>query len=242
MTASCMILAAGRGSRLKELTAETPKPLVPVAGVRPLLRTLDLLHRSGHKSVVMNTSYLAEKLESVVGAECGDMHVMFSRETERLETGGGVKNALHLLHDDAFLVINGDVIWAEEETPILPILPKLFDPETMDALLLVVPRESAHAHTGKGDFFIDDDSKLAFRGEAVEAPYVYTGIQVLHPKFFDDLPHGCYSLVEGYRKAATKGRLYGLMYSGCWVDMGTPEGMEAAGKLLQRLGAAVVAA
>src|SRR5690606_38541160 len=145
------------------------------------------------------------------------MHVTFSRETDRLETGGGVKNALHLLHDDAFLVFNVDVIWAEDETPILPILSNIFDNETMVAFLLDVQRESAHAHTGKGDFFIDDDSKLTFRGEAAEAPYVYTGIQVLHPKFFDELPHGCYSLVEGYRKAAAKGRLYGLMYSGCWV-------------------------
>lgn len=242
MTATAMILAAGRGSRLKELTAETPKPLVPVAGVRPVIRTLDLLHRSGHSSVVMNTSYLAEKLEHEVSASCGDMHIMFSRETERLETGGGVKNALHLLQDDAFLVINGDVIWAEEEMPILPILPKLFDPETMDALLLVVPREAAHAHTGKGDFFVDDDGKLTFRDSAAEAPYVYTGIQVLHPQFFADLPHGCYSLVEGYRKAAAKGRLFGVTYGGCWVDMGTPEGMDAAAGLLQRLGAAVVAA
>ncbi|MBI1364202.1 MAG: NTP transferase domain-containing protein [Proteobacteria bacterium] len=235
MTTKVMILAAGRGTRLKELTANTPKPLVPVAGVRPLLRTLGLLDAHGVKDVVMNLHYLGNQIEQAVAESSLGLSVTYTREEMLLDTGGGIKHALPLLGDKPFMAINGDVIWDEENHPALQDLLKKFDGRRMDACLLVVPLKAATTHKGRGDFFIDGESRLTLRKPDQDAaPYVYTGIQILHPRFFDGLPDGPFPLVEGYRRAQEKGRLFGQVYEGTWVDMGTPEGMEAAARLLQK--------
>lgn len=242
---TAMILAAGRGTRLKHLTENMPKPLVPVAGVAPILRTLGLLEAAGYRKTVINTCYLAQMLEDVVSADIkarnSALELAFSREEVMLDTGGGVKNALPLLGDTPFLTVNSDLIWGEEQTPVLGAMPSLFDTHKMDALLLLMPREKAVTHHGMGDFFRADDGRLTLRGSAEHAPYVYTGIQMLAPRFFDGLEKQAFPLLEGYKKASDAGRLYGHVYTGPWVDMGTPDGMEAAAALLGRLGAAKVA-
>jgi MurNAc alpha-1-phosphate uridylyltransferase len=230
-----MILAAGRGTRLKELTANTPKPLVPVAGVRPLIRTLGLLESAGVRDLVINLHYLGGQIEQAVADAPHGLRVAYSREDMLLDTGGGIKKALPLLGEAPFIAINGDVIWDEEGHPVLADLLKKFDEKRMDACLLLVPLTSAPTHKGKGDFTMGADGRLTLRTATQDsAPYVYTGIQILHPRFFDALPSGAFPLVEGYRRAQEKGRLFGQVYTGTWVDMGTPDGMEAAARLLTR--------
>jgi MurNAc alpha-1-phosphate uridylyltransferase len=240
MSANVMILAAGRGTRLKELTANTPKPLVCVSGMPPLMRTLTLLGRQKFENVVINLHYLGEQIEQAVAEANLPLTVTYSREEMLLDTGGGIKNALPQLGEKPFLAINGDVVWDEDTHPVLQELLKKFDGRRMDACLLVVPTKVATTHKGKGDFSIDGEGRLSLRSaEQDTAPYVYTGIQVLHPRLFADLPDGPFPLVEAYRRAQSKGRLFGHVYNGTWVDMGTPEGLEAAVKLTQEQDAAV---
>ena len=229
-----MILAAGRGTRLKELTENTPKPLVPVAGVPPLVRTFGLLSRAGYGDVVVNACYLADQIDAAAEAarRTHGLAVHVSHEVAMLETGGGITNALPLLGDAPFVAINGDLVWGEEDTPILPELPQLFDATQMDALLVLVPKAAAPTHQGAGDFSMDAAGRLTHRGPASTAPFIYTGIQMLHPRLFKDAPQGSWKLVDAYHQAAARGRLFGVLYHGPWVDMGTPAGMEAAAALL----------
>lgn len=230
-----MILAAGRGTRLQELTQNTPKPLVPVAGVQPLRRTLSLLAYRGYTQAVVNAWYLADQIKAATQS-IQNPEVTVVEETSLLDTGGGVKNALPYLGNEPFLVINGDLIWSEEANPILAKLPGLFDPDKMDALLLLIPRENAQGYIKDGDFTMDDHGRLRFKTpEEAAAPYVYSGIQVLHPRVFNPCPKMAFSVTEAYRHAQDAGRLYGHVYDGEWVDMGTPEGMQAGAELLHRL-------
>ena len=229
-----MILAAGRGTRLQHLTVDTPKPMVTVGEVKPIERTMSLLHRAGYRKAVVNTCYLADKMEAQLKAHpCGlDVHI--SHEENMLETGGGIKNALPLIGSNPFVAINGDVVWGEESLPLLPLLPKLFNPDTMDGLLVLVPKEKALAHHGAGDFLMDEHGRLTHRGEEASAPFVYTGIQMLHPRLLDGASQAAFPLLPCYLTAAKKGRLYGYVYDGPWVDMGTPDGLVAADDLLRR--------
>lgn len=238
---STMILAAGRGTRLQELTADTPKPLVPVAGVKPLRRTLGLLAYRGYSQTVVNAWYLADKIKKEAESVQNPL-VTVIEESNLLDTGGGIKNALSHLGTDPFLVINGDLIWSEEATPILAQLPGMFDPEKMDALLVLIPLEHAQGYTKQGDFFMEEGGRLRLRQpDDGPAPYVYGCIQILHPRAFVGHDSSAFPLTDVYKTAASQGRLYGVEYTGEWADMGTPEGMQAAGRILGRIGSATVA-
>lgn len=244
MTTPAMILAAGRGTRLKELTKETPKPLVPVAGTTPFERSADLLAKAGYTSIYANAWYCGEQIVKTaerLNQNASGYTVKAIVEDELLDTGGGIKNAMkHFNNGNPFIAVNGDLIWSEETHPILKHLPGLFDDSKMDALLLLMPRERAMGYFKAGDFFLDLEEgettgKLRWREDAETAPYVYACIQILHPRLFEDMPEGPFSMTKIYRKASDAGRLYGVEYKGQWADMGTPEGMELAANMLKGL-------
>ncbi len=244
MTTPAMILAAGRGTRLKDLTQDTPKPLVPVGDITPFERSAGLLAKAGYNSIYANAWYCGEQIVKAAdrlnnaGLGCT---VTAIEEEELLDTGGGIKNAMKTFGDKVpFISVNGDLVWSEETHPILKHLPGLFDDSKMDALLLLVPREKAMGYFKDGDFFLDLEEgekvgKLRWRDGEPEAPYVYACIQVLHPRLFDGSPDTPFSMAALYRKASNEGRLYGVKYDGQWADMGTPEGMELAANMLQGL-------
>lgn len=227
-----MVLAAGRGTRLKHLTATTPKPLVPVAGKGPLMHTLGRLAERGFRHVVVNAFYLGEQIEAAAKNAPEGLAVEVLREPELLDTGGGIRNALPHLGDGPFMVINGDVIWGEAQTPLLRTLVAAFDPARMDALLVLVPHGNAQGYTGAGDFFLQPDGQLRWRGTAPAAPYVYGCLQMMHPRAFRGTQPGAFSVLDVWKAALEAGRLFGYVYDGPWVDMGTPEGLAKAERLL----------
>lgn len=227
-----MILAAGRGTRLKELTANCPKPLVKVGSTSPLMRTLELLAKQGVKDVVINLHYLGEKIEQALKDNSFGLNIQFSKEEELLETAGGIANALSLLGDEPFICINGDVVWTEDKEPILQKLMDTFDADKMDAMLVMFPKEKADTFFGAGDFFVAENAVATMRGEKSEAPYVYTGIQVLHPRAFQSQKIEHAPLKGIYQDLCAKERLHGLVYNGYWVDMGTPEGLKKAEEII----------
>ncbi len=230
-----MVLAAGLGTRMRAVSETTPKPLVPLAG-RPLLAyALESLERAGVDEVVVNTHHLAEQIEDFLAghtARPGAPRIRISREEERLETGGGVRRALRWLGADPFYVLNSDAVIAERGTPALARLAEAWDGEAMDALLLLCPLTRALGCGGAGDFFQGGDGRLARRGTAARAPYVFTGVQLLHPRLFASAPDGAYSLNRHYDESIGAGRLFGVVHRGHMLHVGSPEGLEQAERYL----------
>ncbi len=229
--AQAMVLAAGLGKRMRPITDHMPKPLVPVAGKAMLDHVLDRLGDAGFDRVVVNNHYLGEMIVQHVASR--DFPVIVnSPETELLETGGGVQNALPLLDDTAILVANADMYWTEGTEPLFERMMDAFDSENMDALLAVVPVEGAFGYDGAGDFFWQVDGRLKRRGQAPVAPYVFTGIQILNPRLFDGMLPGNFSLNVVYDRALESGRCYGLVHDGRWYHIGTPQALADARQVL----------
>ena len=226
-----MVLAAGLGTRMRAVSENVPKPLVPVAG-RPLIAySLDSLEQAGVAEVVVNTHYRAAQIEAVLAghaARPGAPRIRISREEERLETGGGVRWALHLLGDGPFYVLNSDVVLVEQDPPALARLAAAWDGQAMDTLLLLCPVSRALGYDGAGDFFCHGDGRLSRRGKATTAPFVFTGTQLLHPRLFAGAPDGAYSLNRHYDEALLAGRLFGLVHRGHMLHVGSPAGLDAA--------------
>ncbi len=229
---TAMVLAAGFGKRMRPLTDTTPKPLVPVLG-KPMLDTiLDKLKASGFDRIVVNAFYLKDQIRDFLENK-DDSALIYSEENSILETGGGVTFALPKLGDKPFVVVNGDVCWLDAVEPALQRLVDHWDADKMDALLLLQPTSRAVGYEGSGDFTMNSDGCLARRGGSDNAPFVYAGIQILHPKLFQDVPDGAFSLNYVFDKALAKGRLCGLEHDGEWFHVGTPEGLEEVEGILR---------
>jgi MurNAc alpha-1-phosphate uridylyltransferase len=224
---SAIVLAAGMGTRLKPLTDRIPKPLVEVAGRTLIDRALDRIAGAGIARAVVNVSYKAEMIEGHLRTRRSPA-IRFSREAQPLETGGGIRHALALLGKGPFFSLNADVITldAPGRTPFLQRLAEAWREEA-DALLLVQPTARAVGYDGRGDFDLDAAGRLTRRaGEA--APYVFTGVQLLHPRLFANAPEGPFSMNLLYAKLMREGRLFGLAHEGGWLHVGDPEGLAAA--------------
>ena len=224
MPQRAMVLAAGLGERMRPITDTLPKPLIELRGRTLLDSILDRVAAAGVPEAVINLHYLGEMIEArLVPRE--RPRVSFSHEETRLETGAGVRQALSLLGAEAFFVINGDVCWLDGHTPALERLAAAWDDEEMDALLLLHPTAFAVGYAGVGDFVLAPDGRMRRRRESEVSPFVFTGIQILHPRLFEDAPEEPFSLNLIYDKAGAAERLWGLRHDGEWFHIGTPEGL-----------------
>ena len=219
---TAMVLAAGLGERMRPLTDELPKPLIEVRGRAMLDTILDRLEAAGIGEAVINLHYLGAKIEEHLKGRRAP-RIRFTHEAERLETGGGVRNALPLLGPEPFFVVNGDVSWLDGYTPALHRLARAWDDSRMDVLLLVHSTAAAVGYEGNGDFVLRTDGSLRRRREREVAPFVFAGIQILHPRLFADAPEGPFSLNRLYDRAEEAERLWGLRHDGQWFHIGTPE-------------------
>ena len=212
---TAMLMAAGLGKRMRPLTATTPKPLVRVAG-KPLIdRALDRLEEAGVARAVVNVHYLADAIEAHVGARKAPA-VTFSDEREQLlETGGGML-------PDPFFACNADSIWLDGPQNAFSDLSAGWDPERMDALLLLVTHARAHNFDGSGDFYMDPAGQLTRKLPGRIAPFIYTGIQLVSQRLLRDAPDGKFSTNVLWDRAIAEGRLYGVAFTGRWYEVGTP--------------------
>jgi N-acetyl-alpha-D-muramate 1-phosphate uridylyltransferase len=236
--ARAMVLAAGRGERLRPLTERVPKPLIEVGGKAMLDWALDHLAAAGIARAVVNLHHLGGQIEAHVKGRARP-RVIFSREAELLDTGGGVAAALSGLGPDAFYVLNGDVVWLDGLEPALDRLARAWDEDEMDALLLLHPVAGAYGYDGRGDFAMDPTGRLRRRHEREVAPFVFAGVQLLHPRLFAAAPATAFSLNLLYDRAIEGGRLWGLRHDGRWFHVGTPEALKGVEAALHRLSDAV---
>jgi MurNAc alpha-1-phosphate uridylyltransferase len=226
---TAMILAAGRGERLRPLTDATPKPLIPVAGRSMLDRSMARLGAHGVRTIVVNVHHLGEQI-----AQHLDGRARIVREDRLLETGGSVKNALSLLGEGPYFILNGDGLWRDGPKPMLSRMEAAWDPQRMDALLLLHPIETAIGREAKdrGDYFVKADGRARHRGTAPSAPYMFASVSVCDQRLFRDSPDGPFSLLKLWTRAEAQGRLFGLVHDGDWFHVGTPQALAEAERML----------
>jgi MurNAc alpha-1-phosphate uridylyltransferase len=232
---TAMVMAAGLGKRMRPLTASQPKPLVRVAG-KPLIdHALDRLAEAGVSNAVVNVHYLADAIEAHL-KERTQPRVRISDERELLlETGGGMLKAHGASQlPDPFFCLNADNIWLDGPVDAFHDLTKRWDPEVMDALLLVVPHARAVNFNGPGDFHMDAQGRLSRRQAGRIAPFIYTGIQLVSHRLLRDAPEGKFSTNVLWSRAIEEGRLYGLSFTGQWFEVGTPDAIKPTEDALRR--------
>ena len=231
MITQAMVLAAGEGRRLRPLTEITPKPLIPVGGKSMLDHALDQLAATGVTRCVVNTYHLADQIHNHL-KERTSPEIIISHEAELLDTGGGIVKALSYFNGEPFFVLNADIWWVDGDHPSLSELTKMWDSEKMDGLLLLVPKEKAIGYEGPGDYFLNSDDTIQHRGEQNTAPYIFSGIRILHPRMLRDQKIHRFSIVPSFHKAEEEGRLFGMVFEGDWGDIGTLESLKKIQKVV----------
>lgn len=206
-----MILAAGKGERMRPLTLTTPKPLIPVNGIPLIVYHIKALAQAGFKEIVINHAWLGQQIEDYLGdGKTFGVTIQYSAEGEPLETGGGIFKALPLLGDKPFLIVNGDVFCN------FPF-EKLKHPINELAHLVMVNNP---AHVADGDFGLNNEGFLV--NEATQK-YTYSGIAIINPPLFKNCTQQAFKLAPLLREAMSKQQVTGELFTGNWTDVGTIE-------------------
>jgi N-acetyl-alpha-D-muramate 1-phosphate uridylyltransferase len=219
-----MLLAAGRGERMRPLTDTSPKPLLMVAGKPLIVWHLERLALAGFHDVVINLSWLGEMIAATLGdGSRYGLRIAYSREPwPALETGGGLLQALPLLGDGPFLLVNGDV-FTDIDFATLQI-------GTNDlAQLVLVPNPE---HNPKGDFWLDGEGRIQVEGGQ---RLTYSGVAILRPELFSGAEPGRFPLLPWLLRSRDAGRLGGQLHAGEWLDIGTPQRLQQLDARLQRM-------
>lgn len=213
-----MILAAGYGKRLRPLTDHTPKPLVEIGDKPMIVHHLEKLSSASFTEAVINLGHLGSKIPEALGdGRAWGMNIAYSDEgPDPLETGGGLAKALPLLGDDTFLVVNGDV-WCDMD---FASIPKELPPDD-DAMLYLVPKPEWRE---RGDFSLTAEGRVV---EDENPQLLYAGLALYHPRILDGAKVEKFSIVPRLKAAIAGDRVGGVLHSGNWDDVGTPERLEA---------------
>jgi MurNAc alpha-1-phosphate uridylyltransferase len=208
--------------------------MVRVAG-KPLIdHALDRLAEAGVERAVVNVHYLGDAVEAHVASRPMPLVAISDERELLLETGGGMKKALDAgLLPDPFFCLNSDNIWLDGPTDAFADLSASWNPDSMDALLLVVPHSRAENFRGEGDFHMDPIGRLTRRKPGRIAPFIYTGIQLVSHRLLRDAPEGPFGTMILWERAIAEGRLYGANFTGRWFEVGTPEAIKPTEEALR---------
>ncbi len=230
-----MIMGAGQGTRMAPLTDDKPKPLVRFMG-KPLVdHALARLRTAGVEEVVVNVHAHADLLEAHLKRVSTPNIIVSDERDELLDTGGGVKKARPLLGDDPIITFNSDSVWIEGRRPTLTRMMEAWDPEHMDALLMIASATNTIGEVRRGDFTMEPDGRLVRREEQTVAPFMFAGVQIVNPTLFDEGPEGPFSTNLIWDKAIERGRLFGLRMEATWMHVGTPDDLADAERFLRDL-------
>lgn len=230
------ILAAGMGKRLHPHTCERPKPLVKISGKPLLAHILDRLEAAGVREAVINAHYKGEMIEGFINAYNGPLALRYSYETDLLDTGGGIRNALHHFGDQDFFVINGDAFWEDPENlQSLTALAQAWRPKAMDVLMLLQPLGTMRLTKGIGDYNLHEDGR-AVRSLDKTGTHMFTSLRINKASVFDTAHAKKFSYLDILDRAEKEGRLYGLENKGIWHHISTPEDLESVRQKFKDLG------
>jgi MurNAc alpha-1-phosphate uridylyltransferase len=208
------------------LTAEQPKPLIPVAGRALIDHAMDQVDAATTGPVVVNLHYRGEQIVSHLSGR----PVRFSWEHGQiLETGGGLRAALPMLGSGPVITLNTDAVWTGQN-PLTQLL-DAWDEARMDVLMLLLPAGKAVGHGGKGDFLLSDDGRIRRANGADGA--VYLGAQILKTNGLLAITEPVFSLNRLWDSMIAEGRAYGLIHQGGWCDVGSPAGIALAETMLR---------
>lgn len=218
---------------MRPAALDKPKPLVPLAG-KPLIdHVLERLEEAGIGRVVVNVHHRADQIEQHLAARRSRAQIIISDERERLlDTGGGVKKALGLLGHEGFIVHNSDSVWLETHSSNIARLKAAWDAARMDCLLLLALTSTSVGYEGRGDFSLDGGGRIRRRREGEVVPFVFTGVQILHPRSFDATPEGSFSNNLVWNQSILAGRAFGIRMDGLWMHVGSPVELGAAEAVL----------
>jgi len=231
---SAMVFAAGRGERMRPITERRPKPLIEVGGKALIDHCLDRFAENGVERAVVNVHWLGQQIiDHLQGRESPEIVISDERE-KLLDQGGGLKKALPRLGPGPLFVCNTDAFWIEGPVSNLARLVEAFDPEKMDAILLVAAAAGAVGVDWPGDFTMDRNGRLEKREPRFVAPFVHTGVGILKPEMIGGVEDEVFGLAPLLFRAAAAGRLYGVRLDGLWLHVGRPETIAEAERAIDR--------
>lgn len=231
---TAMILGAGLGTRMRPLTDLVPKPLVRLDGRALIDHALDRVSAAGVRRAVVNVHYLADLLEAHLKTRAHPEILVSDERAQLLDTGGGVLKALPLLGPDPFIIHNSDSAWIEGPSSAISRLIASWNDADMDCLMLLALTATSIGYDGHGDFQMTADGRIQRRAERQEAPFVFTGVSIAHPRLFTNAPRGPFSLNLLWDRAISAGRLYGVRLDGTWMHISTPQALWDAESFLKR--------
>ena len=224
-----LLFAAGLGTRMRDLSRNTPKPLIQING-RPILHyVFDLVSQYNFKNILINTHYYSEQIENEVRIiqnlypDLPKITILY--EKELLDTGGTVKNAFGITGTKPIFTINCDCLFFPNSN-IFEDMVSAWNPDRMNFLILTYPTQKAIGYKGKGDFDIDDQHHIVHPKNLIEMPYIYTGLQILKPEIIVANNKDKFSL--GIYYLETEGtKIYTHILNGQWCHASSPEDIKA---------------
>jgi len=226
-----MILAAGRGERMRPLTDTLPKPLLQIAGKSLVEYHIENLVKAGITELVINHAWLGDKIEAQLGdGSRYGANIQYSKETQALETAGGIHNALALLGNSPFIAINGDIFTDYPFTQLMAASKHITDSVSAHLILVNNP-----AHNPEGDFYCIAQCVYNELSEKQQAQrYTFSGMACYHPDFFRHLKAGKQALGPMLRNAMAEQQVSGEIYQGLWSDIGTPQRLEEIQAIIEK--------
>ncbi len=229
---TAMVLAAGLGTRMRPLTNDRPKALVEVGGRALIDHMLDRLAQVGVETAVVNVHAFADRLEAhlLARSATGVMPrlIISDERAEPLETGGGIRHALHLLPDTPFWVANIDSVWIDDDGQALEAVAAAWDPERMDVCLLTASTAQSMGFHATGDLFVAETGEVRFKDAGESAPLVYVGVHIAKPSVVSGGPDGPFGLLPIWKRLTETGRVHGVAPTGLWMHVGDPVARDQA--------------
>ena len=223
-----MVMAAGLGLRMRPLTERQPKALIEVGGRTLIDHVLDRLEAAGVARAVVNVHAFADQLEDHLARRRSPEILVSDERAGLLETGGGLKRARAMLGEAPIWVANSDYVWMDGREDALARVAAAWDPARMDACVIVVPKARTGGFETPGDFFQDATGRLTHRGAAAEAPLHCIGVEILDPPRVYEVAEEKFSLFRIWQAASERGRLFGVVPDGYWMQVGDPAALAAA--------------
>lgn len=228
-----MVLAGGRGLRMRPITNTIPKPLVKIAGRTLLDRGLDTLAAAGVEKAVVNVHHFPEQIVAHVASRARPKVAISDESAGLLDSAGAIVKALPKLGRGPFYIINADTFWIDSGEQNLIRLALAWDIAKMDILLMLADLDSTTGHTGGTDFLVDAGGALK-RAHNDPAGLIYAGAAIVNPAIFVDAPAGPLSLNHYFDEAIARGRLFGMAMRGSWITVGTPDAIPLAEAAVER--------